>query len=102
MGRIKKEKKVIKVMIKLYCFKIHGNKNDLCKECSDLMKYSLRRLDNCMFGENKTSCKKCPVHCYNKTMGNEIKKVMKFSGPRLVFYRPIDFLEYIYKDIFKD
>ncbi len=26
--------------------------------------YADKRLDKCVFGENKPACKQCPVHCY--------------------------------------
>ena len=39
--------------------------------------------------ENKTFCSNCKVHCYSPEMREEIKKVMRFSGPRMIAYHPV-------------
>lgn len=88
MNKIDREKVVVAQMIKLYCKHKEGNK-DLCPKCATLMQYALQRLDHCKFGNNKTSCKKCPIHCYNPQMRKEIKKVMKWAGMRMLLYHPI-------------
>lgn len=36
--------------------------------------------------ETKTFCSNCRVHCYRSEMREEIRKVMRFSGPRMIFY----------------
>ena len=38
--------------------------------------------------ETKTFCSNCRVHCYRSEMREEIRKVMRFSGPRMFFYHP--------------
>ena len=42
----------------------------------------------CPFMEKKTFCSNCTVHCYKPEMRERIKKVMKFSGPRMLLYHP--------------
>ena len=66
-SRIEKEKLVVKEMIELYCKKKEKNK-ELCEECKSLLDYAYKRLDHCKFGEYKSSCQKCPIHCYKKDM----------------------------------
>ena len=61
--RIKKEKEVVELMINLYCDKKHKS-NGLCEECSELLEYAHKRLSYCKFGDEKSSCSKCPIHCY--------------------------------------
>ena len=39
--------------------------------------------------ETKTFCSKCKVHCYKPDMQKKIKEVMRFSGPRMLFYHPV-------------
>ncbi len=99
MNRIQKEREIVKAMINLYCLKKHGCSEDLCKECFSLLQYSWRKLENCKYGNMKTSCNKCPIHCYNANMRQKIRDVMRFSGPRLLFYRPFDFFRHILGDI---
>lgn len=79
MGRIEREKKTIKLMIEIYCMKNHNReKGDLCEECRELLEYAHKRLSFCKFGDNKSTCSRCPIHCYKKDMKVKIKKVMKF------------------------
>ena len=86
--RNNREKETIKAMIRLYCNKVHGTKTGLCPECSGVLEYSLKRIDNCVFGVDKPPCEKCPVHCYKKDMRQKIKTIMRFSGPRMIMRHP--------------
>lgn len=49
--------------------------------------YATARLDRCKFGDGKTKCHKCHVHCYRPDMREKIRVVMRFSGPRMMLYR---------------
>lgn len=84
-----REKAVVSEMISLYCRKKHGKKGELCSECAVLDKYARERSDKCPFMENKTFCSCCKVHCYKPEMRDKIREVMRFSGPRMIFYHPI-------------
>lgn len=95
MSRIKEEKQTIDLMIRIYCRKHHGKKRHICDECKQLRDYSFKRLDSCKFGEKKGTCKNCKIHCYKPDMKTKIKKVMKFSGPRLIIYNPKRAIQHI-------
>ncbi len=86
--RIEIEKETIYTMVNIYC---KGQKHDevLCDDCDKLINYANQRLDQCKFGENKTFCSKCTVHCFKPDMKESIKKVMKYSGPRMILHSPI-------------
>ena len=90
-----KEKKVVTLMIRLYCHKRHGMKNDLCPECAELAEYACTRSDKCPFMENKTFCSNCKVHCYKPEMREGIRQVMRFSGPRMIFYHPVMAIQHV-------
>lgn len=83
------EKEVVSQMIAIYCKKQHKTKNGLCKVCQELDTYAKQRSDKCPFMETKTFCSNCKVHCYKPEMREKIKAVMRFSGPRMVFYHPV-------------
>jgi hypothetical protein len=85
--RINRECKTVAVMIALYCRKHHGG-NELCSECKKLLEYAEGRLANCPFQDAKTTCTKCPVHCYKPTMREKIRTVMRYSGPRMIYRHP--------------
>ena len=82
------EKKVVSLMIAIYCRKKHGSKS-LCPDCAALDAYARMRSDKCPFMETKTFCSNCKVHCYNQEMGEKIRQVMRFSGPRMIFHHPV-------------
>lgn len=96
MTKVEREKKTIALMINIYCKKKHKSKDGLCEECQELLNYANTRLSNCKFGEEKTTCGKCPIHCYKKDMRNKVKEVMKFSGPRLILYNPIEVIRHLF------
>lgn len=83
------EKKVVALMIKLYCKRNHHTKGALCEECAQLEEYARMRSDKCPFMETKTFCSNCKVHCYKPDMREKIREVMRFSGPRMMFHHPI-------------
>jgi Nitrous oxide-stimulated promoter len=81
------EKKTLIAMISIYCESVHRGKI-LCDECSELREYAIHRIERCMFGPGKPACDKCPVHCYSPERREEIRKVMKFSGPVMLYKHP--------------
>ncbi|WP_024832278.1 nitrous oxide-stimulated promoter family protein [Ruminiclostridium josui] len=87
--RITHEKKVVATMITLYCNKNHNIKKQLCTECLELKEYAFKRLDGCKFGNKKSNCGDCKIHCYKNDMRERIIKVMRYSGPRMMIYHPI-------------
>jgi hypothetical protein len=86
--RIKRESDTVKQMIELYCRRNHSSL-ELCPQCTDLLKYACQRLERCPFKEGKTTCARCPVHCYKSEMREQIRAVMRFAGPRMIYRHPI-------------
>lgn len=84
-----REKKIVSQMIALYCRKKHHSGGSLCGACEELDTYARMRSDKCPFMETKTFCSNCKVHCYKPEMREKIREVMRFSGPRMIFYHPI-------------
>ena len=95
MSKIEKEKNIVAFMIEHYCKKNH-HQDTICKSCGDLVSYAQDRLKICPFRENKTSCLKCKVHCYSKGKREEIKKVMSYVGPRMIYLMPIQYIKHIF------
>jgi len=83
-----REKKTVSLMIALYCRKKHGGRT-LCSDCAALDAYARQRSDACPFMETKTFCSDCRIHCYKSDMREKIREVMRFSGPRMIFYHPV-------------
>lgn len=99
MNKIEKkrarEKQTVALMIRLYCRKKHGTKQNLCRDCEALSRYAMQRSDKCPFMETKTFCSNCKVHCYRPEMREQIRTIMRFSGPRMIFYHPIMALRHV-------
>ena len=87
--RITREKKTIDKMVHIYCKGHHETKkNELCPECTEFLSYAFMRLDKCPFQEEKSTCGKCLVHCYQPQMKEKVKEVMRYSGPRMLLHGP--------------
>ena len=95
-NRIEKEKRIMEFMVRLYCSKKEKN-NELCDSCKELIEYSKTRLDNCPYGNKKPSCKRCQKHCYIKEYRENIREVMRYSGPRIILYKPLEFIRHLVK-----
>jgi hypothetical protein len=96
--RQKQEKKTIQIMIGMFCHANHGTrKNELCFECSDLLQYAQERIDRCPYQDKKSVCSICKVHCYRKEKQEQIRNVMRFGGPRMIFSHPIIAIQHLLK-----
>ncbi|MDF0535039.1 nitrous oxide-stimulated promoter family protein [Shewanella sp. A32] len=88
-GKLQTEFRTISAMMVIYCRDHHGGKNTLCPECQALLDYAETRLDRCPYGEDKAACKHCPVHCYKAEQKQQIRQVMRYGGPRMLWRHPL-------------
>jgi hypothetical protein len=80
--------KIVSKMINIYCKGNHNQKNGLCNACQGLLDYSIERIINCPMVDTKTFCSVCKVHCYSFKEREQIRQVMRYSGPRMLIYSP--------------
>ncbi|MFC2016018.1 nitrous oxide-stimulated promoter family protein [Chloroflexota bacterium] len=92
---MKREEKTVAAMIDIYCRGVHGTPRGLCDECDQLVRYATQRLERCAFQEAKPTCARCPIHCYKPHRREQIKDVMRFAGPRMLFRHPALALSHI-------
>lgn len=76
-------------MIAVYCRAKHGESAGICADCSELETYTRLRLEKCPYGETKPTCANCPIHCYRPDRREQVRRVMAFSGPRMIWRHPI-------------
>lgn len=69
------------------------------EEYRRLADYACRRLDHCRFGEHKPDCRSCPIHCYAPHEREAIRRVMRWAGPRMLWYYPADTLAYMLRKL---
>lgn len=90
-----KELAVVRLMIGLYCKKMHKCSDILCSECLVMQDYVEHRLSKCPHNDDKPFCSNCKIHCYKADMRLKIKGVMRFSGPRMIFHHPIVAIQHV-------
>ncbi len=87
--RIHREKRTLRAMVEMFCRGRHGSAPTLCLACQDLADYALRRLDLCRLAPDKPTCAQCRIHCYKPEMGERVRAVMRYAGPRMLFRHPV-------------
>lgn len=93
--RLQREYTTFTTMSTMYCKTHHSGKNTLCSDCKELLSYAKKRLECCPFQEKKSTCGKCNIHCYKKSMQKKVKKVMSFAGPRMILSHPVMALRHL-------
>ena len=83
-----REQRTLEAMMAMYCRHHHGAE-PLCAECAALAEYSQRRLERCVFGDEKPTCANCLVHCYKADMRERIRVMMRWAGPRMILRHPV-------------
>jgi len=85
--KIEREAETLRTMIGIYCKHKH-KQSELCDACRSLLAYAEQRLSKCPFALDKPFCKNCTIHCYKPQAREEIRRVMRFAGPRMIFHYP--------------
>ena len=86
MSRIEEEKRVVELMIRLYCRHKEGN-DELCDSCKALLQYAHARLS------------KCAIHCYKPDMREQMRAVMRYAGPRMLLHHPWYALKHMWQEL---
>jgi hypothetical protein len=86
---IERDAKTVAAMVRIYCAGRHGTAGELCGPCGALLCYAHDRLAKCPFGEEKTTCRDCPIHCYRPAERTSMRDVMRYAGPRMLWRHPI-------------
>lgn len=89
MSRLEREKATITAMARLYCHHRHQTGNGLCAACQELVDYAFLRIGRCRYGSEKPTCKNCPTHCYKPERQEQVRQIMRFAGPRMLYRHPI-------------
>jgi hypothetical protein len=87
--RLARELATVRAMVAIYCRDHHApSSGNVCQECAALMDYATRRLDRCVFGDDKPTCVNCKVHCYSAALREQVRVVMRYAGPRMLRRHP--------------
>jgi hypothetical protein len=109
--RMTREARTVEAMITLYCRDHHGrdhhgrsqDRSDavLCPECETLRVYARQRLTKCPYQEGKTTCARCPTHCYKPELRQRVRAVMRYAGPRMLYRHPLLTLQHMFDGLRK-
>lgn len=90
--RLARELETIVAMLRIHCADHHDpagrDASGLCPECGALRDYAAKRLALCTYGADKPTCVNCPIHCYGKKQREEVRQVMRYAGPRMLWRHP--------------
>ena len=100
------EAEVMSMMIGIYCRgHHHANRSaasesepSLCPDCRRLLTYARSRIATCPRMDVKSFCSACPVHCYSHEMRENVRAVMRWSGPRMLLHHPLMTLRHMWID----
>ncbi|MCK6263485.1 nitrous oxide-stimulated promoter family protein [Vibrio sp. ZSDE26] len=87
-GALLTEFKTVASMMAIYC-RDHHSGDELCAECQSLLTYAETKLDRCPYGDAKPTCNRCPIHCYKPQPKEQMRLIMRYSGPRMLLPHPI-------------
>ena len=102
LNKIKLEKEAMHKMLRIYCKSKHKQQNGLCGNCMALLAEVHRRLEHCQFGYKKPACGSCKINCYRGEKFKEVAAIMRYSGPRMLFYHPILAIQHLIDVKFKN
>ena len=91
--RLRREQRTIEAMLQIWCeahpLHVRARYGELCLGCEGLLEYASYRLFKCPYGEEKPTCKKCPIHCYTRDKREQMHEVMRFAGSRMLLRHPV-------------
>lgn len=99
-----REMKVISQMVAMYCAGHHSSDartaqahcgEEVCESCAAIDAYAVARTQRCRQMDHKTTCEECGNHCYGQAERDEIRKIMRWSGPRMLTKHPIAALRHV-------
>lgn len=93
---IQRDMETVRLMIDLYC-RHHLGDEESVERYRQLADYACRRLSQCRYAEQKPACKDCLIHCYRPEMRAMMRDVMRWTGPRMLFYAPRATLRHLWQ-----
>ena len=87
-SRLARELETIRAMLRIACHDRHGTAEGLCADCEALADYAAKRLALCPYGPDKPTCVNCKIHCYGPRQREQVRDMMRDSGPRMMLRHP--------------
>lgn len=107
---IRRDLRTVATFIQIYCDHRHADRHrapatilrqparllvgrdvTLCPACEKLLAHATVKRQHCPF-DPKPMCKDCPAHCYAPRYRQQIRRVMRYAGKRLLLSGRVDYL----------
>ena len=101
--RLLKDEDTLRAMGRIYCEAHHQGEKDidgLCPECAACIAYSIQRTRKCP-KLHKGNCDQCEIRCYAPEMRQQIRTIMAYAGPRMIYRHPVMAVRHLQKKFSK-
>lgn len=68
----------------------------LCPQCAEVVEYAMARTKRCP-NNHEGNCADCEIHCFNASMREQVRQMMAYAAPRMLFRHPIMTIRYLRK-----
>lgn len=96
------DRRTLEAMGLIYCYAHHpeGAKDGigLCPSCRDAVEAVLRKTSSCPH-EHKINCQDCDIKCQRAGDIEQVRAIMGYAAPRMIYRHPIMTIRYIAKKI---
>lgn len=97
-----KDRKTLEAIGLIYCRAHHesASKDEagLCPSCREAVDATLERAQNCP-NDHDGNCQDCDIKCQRGEAQERIKRIMRYSAPRMLFRHPLMTFEYLRKKL---
>lgn len=63
----------------------------ICRDCGELLEYGINKRAVCPL-QPKPACRSCHIHCYTPEYREKIRKIMAWSGRKMILRGRLDYL----------
>ncbi|MBP8598372.1 MAG: nitrous oxide-stimulated promoter family protein [Selenomonas sp.] len=96
-----REQATVRQIVRIYCRGHHhvvGPGGQLCPDCEAIAAYAASRIAGCPRMAVKTFCSVCPIHCYARPQQEQVLRIMRYGGPRMLLHHPLLTLQHMLLD----
>lgn len=102
MDNIEKDRRTLEAIGRIYCQGNHAScekdASGMCPECRAAIEQTLARTEVCPHN-HEGNCQDCTTPCHRGEAKQQIKNIMRYAAPRMIFRHPFMTLEYLRKKI---
>ena len=99
--RLLQDEETVRTMTKMYCRAHHADaaeEDGLVPSCRACAEYAIARTRACP-KQHKGNCDDCEIRCYNPAMREQIRQIMAYAGPRMMFTHPVMAVRHLRKKL---